>query len=269
MKVYFMIYFLKMFSSLFLWILIVISLGLAFLKNVRKDGFKEKCGWYLSLAAVLMLFLFSTKTVSNLLVYSLERNYRLPSKKIISSLDCMVILSGGVRPPVAFSGSAEPAGATYSRLINGIRIFKENNVRLLVLQGTSGKESKSDAAIMTELAEQLGVSKDKIIIESKSRNTLEHAIELRKIFPASKKMRLGVVTSAMHMRRSEMVFEWKFPEDVIVPIPVDYRYSVLRYDIENFVPSPEAFEASNDAFHELVGVMWYILKHGKVFRGDT
>jgi len=251
--------FLKIFSTLFLWILFAFSLGLVLTKHSRKTTFKEKCGWYLSFAALLILIIFSIKPVSNLLVYSLEHNYQLPSKEIISSLDCMVILSGGVRPSTVFSSSAEPAGATYSRLINGVRIFKENNVKLLVLQGSSGKESKSDAAIMTELAEQLGVPKDKIIIESKSRNTLEHAIELRKIFPASKKMRLGVVTSAMHMRRSEMVFKWKFPKDVIVPIPVDYRYSVLKYDIKNFVPSLEAFTASNDAFHELVGMVWYLL----------
>jgi len=248
--------FLKVFSTLFLLILIAFSLGLVLIKHSRKINFKEKCGWYLSLAALLILIIFSLKPVSNLLVYSLERNYQLPSKEIISSLDCMVILSGGV-------SGAEPTGATYSRLINGVRIFKENNVKLMVLQGNSGKEPKSDAAIMTELAEQLGVPRDRIIVESNSRNTFEHAIELRKIFPASKKMRLGIVTSAMHMRRSEMVFKWKFPEDVFVPIPVDYRFLVFKYDFKNFIPSLEAFAASNDAFHELVGMVWYLLKHEK------
>jgi uncharacterized SAM-binding protein YcdF (DUF218 family) len=258
-----MVYLLKMFSTLFLWILIAISLGLVIIRNVRKDGFKEKCGWYLSFTAVLILFLFSTKPVSNLLIYSLEHDYQLPSKKTLSNLDAVVILAGGVRPCSVFASGAEASGATYSRLVSGVYIFKENNVKLLVMQGTSRVNIESDAVVMAGLAEQLGVPRDRIIIETNSRNTFEHAIELRKIFPASKKMRLGVVTSAMHMRRSEMVFKWKFPEDVIVPIPVDHRYSVLKYGIEDFIPSLDAFAASNDAVHELVGMVWYSLKHYK------
>ena len=258
-----MIYFLHMFSSLFLWIFIAISLSLVFMRSIRKDGFKEKCGWYLSFTAILMLYLFSTKPISNLLVYSLEHNYQLPSKETLSSLDAMIILAAGVRPCNVFVCGAEASGVTYSRLVSGVFIFKENNVKLLVMQGTSELDIESDAVVMGGLAKQLGVPQDRIVVETKSRNTFEHAIELRKIFPASKKMRLGIVTSAMHMRRSEMVFKWEFPEDVIVPIPVDCRHSVLKYNIEDFVPSPGAFAASNDAIHELVGMAWYLLKHDK------
>ena len=256
-----MIYLLKIFSTLFLWILIAISLGLVFVRNVRKDGFKEKCGWYLSFTAVLMLFLFSTKSVSNLLVYSLEHNYHMPSKKTLSNLDAVVILAGGVRPCNVFACGAEASGATYSRLVSGVYIFKKNNAKLLVMQGTSRLDIESDAVVMAGLAEQLGIPRDRIIVETKSRNTFEHATELRKIFPASKKMRLGIVTSAIHMRRSEMVFKWEFPKDVIVPIPVGHRYSILKYDIENFVPSLEAFTTSNAVLRELVGITWYLLKH--------
>ncbi len=254
-----MIHLLKISANLFLWILIAVSLGLILTRNVRRSGFKEKCGWYLSFTAMLILFLFSTKPISNLLVYSLERDYQMPSKEMLSNLDVMVILAGGVCPSSVLAGGAEASGATYSRLFNGVCIFKKNNVKLLVLQGTSRMDIESDAVVMAGLAEQLGVPRDRIIVETNSRNTFEHAVELRKIFPASKKMRLGIVTSAMHMRRSEMVFKWKFPEDVIVPIPVNYGYSVLKYDIENFIPSLDAFATSYNALHELIGMVWYSL----------
>ena len=256
-----MSYLLKMFSELFLWILIAISVGLILTRSVRKNGFKEKCGWYLSFTAVLILFLFSTKPVANLLVYSLEHNYQLPSKETLSNLDVMVILAGGVLPSNVLDGGTEASGATYSRLLNGIHIFKENNLKLLVLQGTSGPDLESDAVVMAGLAERLGVPRDRIIVEAKSRNTFEHAVELRKIFPAPKKMRLGIVTSALHMRRSEMVFKWKFPEDIIVPIPVGYRYSVLKCDIKNLIPSLDAFATSHIALHELIGMVWYSIWH--------
>lgn len=258
-----MIYSLKIFSTLFLWILIVLSLGLTLTRNVRKNGLKEKCGWYLSFTAAIILFLFSTKPVSNLLVYSLERDYQLPSKEVLLNLDAIVILAGGVRHSDVLPGGTEAVGVTYSRLFSGVHIFKENNAKLLVVQGTSRVDMESDSVVMAELAEQLGVPRNRIIIEANSRNTLEHAVELRKIFPATKKMRIGIITSAMHMRRSGMAFRRKFPEDVIVLIPVDCRYSVLKYDIENFIPSAEAFVTSNDALRELVGMVWYLLIHEK------
>ncbi len=258
-----MIYSLKIFFTLFLGILIVLSLGLTLTRNVRKNGLKEKWGWYLSFIAAIVLFLFSTKPVANLLVYSLECDYQLPSKEALLNLDAIVILAGGVRHSDVLPGGAEASGATYSRLFSGVHIFKENNAKLLVVQGTSRVDMESDSLVMAGLAEQLGVGRDRIIVESNSRNTLEHAVELRKIFPASKKMRIGVVTSAMHMRRSGMLFRREFPEDVIVLIPVDCRYLVLKYDIKNFIPSVEAFATSNDALHELIGTVWYLLIHKK------
>ena len=258
-----MIYLLKMFSTLFLGIMIAISLGLAFLKNARKDGLKGKIGWHLSFSAMLMLFFLSTKPVSNLLVYSLEHRYQLPSQETLSNLDAVIILAGGVRPSNIFAEGAEASGVTYSRLVSGVTLFKKSHAKLLVMQGTSKSDLESDAVVMRGLAEQLGVPRDRIFVETKSRNTFEHAIELRRKFPVFPKIRLGVVTSAVHMRRSEMAFKWKFPEDVIVPIPVDCNYSVLKYNIEDFVPSIEAFEASSAAFHEWVGIVWYLLKHEK------
>ena len=259
-----------MFSTFFPWILIALFLGLTLTKNVRKNGFKEKGGWYLSFIAALTLAFFSVQPVSNLLVYSLEHRYRLPSKEALANLDVLVILAGGVRHCDVLPGGTELEGATYSRLFSGVYIFKECDAKLLVLQGTSRLDMESDAVVMANLAEQLGVSRDRIIVETNSRNTFEHAVELRKITPVSKKIRIGIVTSAIHMRRSEMVFKWKFPEGIIVPIPVDRRYSTLKYDFENFIPSLDALSASSDAIHEYVGMVWYsILFKNRKANGGT
>jgi uncharacterized SAM-binding protein YcdF (DUF218 family) len=244
------------------FILLLLFLGLLITRDMPKKGGSGKTKWRLIFFGTLILFLLSLKPVSNLLVYTLECNYQPPSKEILSNLDAMIILTGGVQYGSVSAGGVDPSGATYSRLFNGVRIFKENNAKLLVLQGTSVVGVESDAAVMAGLAEQLGVPRDRMIIESGSRNTFEHAAALRKIFPAPKKLRLGIVTSAIHMRRSEMVFRWKFPKDVIVPIPVNYSYSTSKYDIKSFVPSWEAFAASNSALHELIGIVWYLLKHG-------
>jgi uncharacterized SAM-binding protein YcdF (DUF218 family) len=236
--------------------------GLVLTRHVRSNGFREKCGWYLFFAAFLTLFLFSTKPISNTLVYYLEHNYHLPSKRVLSNLDIMVILSGGVSRYNRLDDSVEASGTTYSRLFNGVRIFKENNIKLLVLSGT-GTEAypESDAVVMARLTEQLGVSKERIVIEGRSRNTLEHALNLKKILHITKGQKIGIVTSAIHMRRSEMVFKKELPENTIVPIPVNYIYSLAKFDLENFVPSSESFATSSYAIHELIGMLWYLIKY--------
>ena len=258
-----MVSLLKMFSTLLPWILIFLALGLALMRRARKSSPGEKCGWYLCAAAFCMLFLASTKPVSNLLAYSLERGYRIPDKETLGHLDAVVILAGGLRPGDPSGGRPEPTEATYSRLINGVRIFKENSAPLLVLQGTSRAYLESDAVVMADLAEQLGVARSKIIIETASRNTLEHAVELRKLLPAGHAMRLGIVTSAMHMPRSLMVFGWSFPGCVLVPIAVDYRHLALRWTLDDLFPSWDSCGISQNALHEIIGMAWYVLKHGR------
>jgi len=59
---------------------------------------------------------------------------------------------------------------------------------------------------MAQSAEKLGVPKEKIRMDSRSRNTWEHAIELNKMFK-DKNMTLGLVTSAYHLKRSEKEFK--------------------------------------------------------------
>jgi uncharacterized SAM-binding protein YcdF (DUF218 family) len=169
-------------------------------------------------------------------------------------------LGGGVHKSNALLGDAEASGATYSRLFNGVRIFKENNINFLVLSGTAGTYKESDAVVMSGLAEQLGIPRERIIVEATSRNTFEHAIELRKIFPAPKKVKIGIVTSAIHMRRSEMAFKRRFPTNVIVPIPVNYLYSSAALKFEDFIPNIEALSLSSLALHELEGLVFYSLQ---------
>jgi len=69
------------------------------------------------------------------------------------------------------------------------------------------------------------------------------------------------VTSALHMLRAERVFREQFPNDTIVPIPVNYIYSHRRPELKDFVPSTYALSMSNDVLHELLGLLWYYLRY--------
>lgn len=204
------------------------------------------------------LLFFSLKPVSNILAYALENQYQPPSKEVISTIDKVVILGGGVLPSTVFRKNPEASGATYSRLFNGVRIFKQSNAKMLVLSGAGEEEdNESNAEIMERLATELGVPEDAIIKETKSHNTFEHAIKFAKLFPKTDNMKIGIVTSAIHMPRAVQAFRKKVSQDAIIPIPVGYIYSPFEYNIESFIPSSDAFSTSSYAIHEWIGIVWH------------
>ncbi len=114
---------------------------------------------------------------------------------------------------------------------------------------------------MKNLAIQLGVPQDSIIVETNSHNTMEHAVELAKLFPPEEKLKIGLVTSALHMLRSERAFKKKFHSDSIIQIPVNYIYSSPKFNLKSFIPSSGALSQSTDALHELIGILWFSIRY--------
>jgi uncharacterized SAM-binding protein YcdF (DUF218 family) len=186
----------------------------------------------------------------------------MPSDKSLSTLDVVVILGGDIYNSGGFRQNPEAGGVTYSRLFNGVRIFKQSGARTLALCGGGLVQStESEAEVMKSLALELGIQESKIITETKSSNTMENAAELAKLLSSTEKKQIGLVTSALHIPRSEKAFRKQFPNDTIVPIPVNYIYSSGRHNIISFIPSIDALSASNSAIHEWIGIIWYFIKY--------
>ena len=252
---------LKSIATPIVWVLLLMFFCLILTRKSPKK-LRYKLGRFSLFLGMCILFLFSIKPVSNLLVYSLECHYQLPSDEILSNLDVVVILGGGMHMSGGFREYPEVKGVTYSRLFNGIRIFKQSGARTLALCGGNLIPStESEAEVMKALALELGIQESKIITETESRNTMENASELAKLLSSTEKRRIGLVTSALHILRSEKTFRKRFPNDTIVPIPVNYIYSPYRHNLRSFVPSADALSTSNYAIHEWIGIIWYFMRY--------
>ena len=250
---------LKAISTPIIWILLLIITGTIVLRRLCKHS-KLRIGWYLIVFGTCILLFLSLEPISNLLVYSLESQYQALPKEVIAKVNIMVILGGGFRSSGGFRKSPEASGSTYSQMFNGVKVFKQNKARVLVLSGGGRKsDGETEAEVMKNLAIALGVLEDKIIIECKSRNTMEHAIELAKIFPLTEKLHIGIVTSALHMPRAVQAFRKKFSQDIIIPIPVGYICSPQKYNFESIIPLVDAFVKSSYAIHEWIGMIYYSL----------
>lgn len=260
-----MIELLKPFSTPIIWVLIPLILGLFFTKQLRKKK-GSRLGWYLLLLGTLILLIFSNRFVSNRLVYILESGYKPVSIDTLSTLDIMVVLSGGVRRPNKFDENFKVMSVTFSRISEGIEAFNQSNAKKLVLSGAGSnsrakQDSQQDGEAMKKLAIQLGVPEDKIIVETNSLNTMEHAIELSKLFPPEENFKIGIVTSALHILRSKKAFNKKFLSENIVPIPVNYVYSFPKFNIKSFMPSSAALSQSTYALHEFIGILWLSIRY--------
>ena len=252
-----MIELLRLISTPIVWILAFLIFGLILTGKLRKKP-RLNVGWYFLVFATCLLYLLSIPLVSNVLVYSMERQYQLPSQEVLKKVDIMVILGGGVMSSGGFRRYPEASGATYSRVFNGIKIFRQSVAKVLVLSGAGGhRDGETNADVMKNIAIALGIPENKIITEGKSRNTMEHAIELAKLFPLEERMRIDIVTSALHMPRAVQAFRKKFSKNAIVPIPVGYIYSPLKYSFKNLIPHSNSFSTSSYAIHEWIGMLWY------------
>ena len=255
-----MIELLEEFATPVVWILILMGLGLILTRRLPKKSRYQLGRWAL-LLGVCILFLLSTKPMSAWLVYSLECQYRVPSDEVLSTLDIVVILGGGMYPREGFRMWSELSGPAYSRLCNGVRIFKQSSAGTLVLTGGGPKDIESEAEVMKVLALELGVPESRIIIETRSKNTKENAVNLIKPLSSTQARRIGLVTSALHMPRSVKVFRETFPNDTIVPVPVNYLYSPNWSDPDNYIPSAETLAKSHYALHEWIGMVWYAIRY--------
>ncbi len=153
-------------------------------------------------------------------------------------------------------GTLETNGSN-ERLIKGAALAQAYPNAKIVFTGGSGLIIKTDLA-EAEIAEllllELGISRDRIILEDKSRNTYQNATLSKKLLNNNINGNWILVTSAYHMPRSVGVFRnigWN-----TIPFPVDYKslpsgHRRFRFDFEKNMKSLVY------AIHEWIGLTAY------------
>ncbi len=235
--------------------IVFILLVIAFFVVLRSA--KKKSGALVLLLAIVLLYGFSIEPVSNYLSWNLEKDYiqakPIPEKTL---LDVVVVLGGGAYD-IRTLGETFPGRETAVRVVHAVQMLKTYKAKQLVCSG-KGERQITEAAVMARMAKDLGVPGEKIRLDEKSENTYQHAVELDKMF-SDKNIRIGLVTSAYHMKRSEMEFRKYFKN--VITLPASYLYSspagtpALRY-----IPQSVRLFDNTLILREFVGRLWYKIK---------
>ncbi|MEE9910714.1 MAG: YdcF family protein [Deltaproteobacteria bacterium] len=218
---------------------------------------KKKGGALLIFLTIVLLYGLSIAPVSNYLSYKVEkefiRNNPVEEKK---PLDVIAVLGGGSYDIQAL-GKTFPSDQTTVRLVHAVQMYQEYHAKYLVCSG-KGSGKISEAALLAQMAETFGIPRERIRIEAKSENTYEHAVEFNKMF-IDKDIRIGLVTSAFHLKRSETEFRKYFSN--VVPLPASYLYaSPAGNPAIRYVPQSQWLVNNTLILREHVSRLWYKIK---------
>jgi uncharacterized SAM-binding protein YcdF (DUF218 family) len=219
----------------------------------------------LCLAGVAVLWLASTPLVGDVAIRAAEGWQARQPAASASSAQAIVVLSGGrVQPP------GDPAASEWNeavdRFYGGVDLYKAGKAPLLIVTAAWlpwQPDAASEGAVLAQLAVELGVPRDRILITQRVMNTDDEARAVAELLAArgdggTGKGKVLLVTSAYHMRRAQWLFARAGLETY--PFPVDFQVSEGRQlTILDFLPNAASLDHTETALRELYGLLFYQL----------
>lgn len=201
----------------------------------------------------ISVWLISTIFFADVLFRELEGSYTIPKSP---HGDVILLLGGGLYDGAPdFSGIGAPGEEMMARIVTAVRLQKLLGIPVIVSGGTVFESQvNTEAAVVRRFLEDLGVPHEKIIEESKSRDTFENAEYTVKICSKFGYKRPVLVTSAFHMMRSVASFQNAGMK--VLPFPANFRtWRNKIYGWQDFLPI--GFEGSSTALREYLGLLFY------------
>ena len=221
---------------------------------------RVRIGKILVTSGVILLILLSYRVVPNQLL-GLFENYHPPLVFADSSLaqddarvqniQWIVVLSGGGRINATLPLTSQLSSESIVRMVEGIRLFRFLPDTKLLISG--GEE---EALLMTQLALDLGVREEAILVESGSFDTKDQSKNIRLLIPDDS---IILVTAASHMPRSVALFE----KQGFTPLPAPTGHlSVGKPGLSrnDFFPSAKNLVRAERTTHEVLGITWAWLR---------
>lgn len=213
-------------------------------------------GRWLVSGCVAVLAIGSLLPVGIWLLAPLENRFPRPDGDELGRVDGIIVLGGAVQPETTEARRTLTLNRHAERIVEMAMLARRFPRVPIVLAGGSGDvrgERPSEAAALGPYLTALGIAPDRIMLESRSRNTFENAVETWAHSRPSAGERWLLVTSAFHMPRAMGVFRaagWN-----PVAFPVDYLGSAQeRWP----VLAPAAHWSDlRLAAHEYVGLLAY------------
>ncbi len=204
-----------------------------------------------------IIYCCSISLIANFLIGRVEQGHFYNGE---IKVDVIILLGGGIIEGVAdFSGKSIPASDMMARLVDAVRLYNRYRLPVIVSGGSAGGEEK-EAIVVRRFLIDLGVNTNDIIIEDASRDTVENALNVKRIFLKRRFTKGLLVTSAYHIKRARYLFEQAGLD--VLPYSSGYLSEKKScFSIFELLPNIGDLRKSAIAIKETIGIVFYYLKY--------
>ena len=220
-------------------------------------------------ASIVLFAICGFSPLGNMLLYPLEGRFP-PWDATRGAPDGIVVLGGSIDPePSAARGVTVYRGAV-DRILATTALAHRYPQARIIYSGGSANLVADDAAKEADYAlwvfESLGIAKQRLTMERRSRNTSENAEFSKALASPKPGERWLLVTSAYHMPRSIGVF--RKAGFAIEPYPADWRTGPNDM-LKPFIFASDGLERIDTAVREWMGLVAYRIsgKTGELLPG--
>lgn len=185
---------------------------------------KIKIGMRIIAFCIAFIALAGLSPLSYLLMLSLEQQYAKFPLETIEPPDGIIVLGGMIDTAISDARHEITLNNGAERLTELARIaYRFPNTKILITGGIGAMiyRGQDEATSAQQFLTDIGIAKDRILIETQSRNTWQNAVYSKQIVQPKNGERWLLITSAFHMPRSVGVFRQAGFN--VIPWPVDFR----------------------------------------------
>ncbi len=239
-------------------VLLVLPSGMVWLGLIALAGWPGLSRWNRGLVLLVLTIytLAGNAWVGAWLLEKLEAPYVAMSgmqARTQEPFDVICVLGGGTSATPSERPQLGPAG---DRLIVPARLFLAGKAKHLVASGLNITSISGNRALANDTADlwmELGIPRAAISRLEEPRTTSEEIQAYKRLIAANSWKRVGVCSSAWHLRRVENICR---KEGVaMIPIPADFLSTPLPWTPMYAVPQSRGFQNVQKALWELLGVL--------------
>lgn len=209
-----------------------------------------RCGRVFAVLVLVIFTLAGNVWFGGWLLRKLESPYAV-TKLPVEHFDAIFVLGGGTSSTPGGDAQLGPSG---DRVIVAARLFLSGKTRHLVASGLNVTDiagSRSLADDTAALWSALGVPETAVLRLSEPRTTAEEIHAYKELVAAKSWKRVGVCSSAWHLRRVEKLCRKEGIE--LVPVPADFLSAPLPISPMYAVPQARGFQNNQKAIWEFLG----------------
>jgi uncharacterized SAM-binding protein YcdF (DUF218 family) len=218
---------------------------------------RRRRGLSLIVAGTVALVAICILPISSLMVIPLEDRFAPPT--LPAHVDGIVVLGGSISPKLSVARGRPAVRDASERLFSAAALARlYPDARLILCGGIVNPYAKAvpESMVMRDLLASIGVTPERLELETKSRNTYENAIYAMELAHPKPGETWLLVTSGTHMPRA--VGSFRKAGWTILPYPVDYLTDGTASIGFDFELSKE-LRRMDLAAHEWIGLLGYSL----------